>query len=295
MNTIKTQQLWWVCRSEESLKGLLELTESCGKIVIFSGSGLSANSGGLAAVGVIAFCGLQPAFHQPSHHLAAAHQPARRADTPQHCCTPNSSQQCAAHTHLWRAVCAGMSMFTTKNGLYERARSKFKIQDGMKLFSYPFYKQRRKDLQVGVMRLSPFKSHSSSVSQPVPTSVMDALLGWAQLGRLVHPVVVLPADDHLTVVPTPLPLWPAGVLCSNLQRGAEQQGSTRACGDRRAAQDGPAAAALHFEHRRPGCGELSGTRACNKAWRLKCCGLCMAYYDQHSPMQPSDTGTCGAW
>jgi hypothetical protein len=41
-----------------------------------------------------------------------------------------------------------MSMFTTKNGLYERARSKFKIQDGMKLFSYPFYKQRRKDLQV---------------------------------------------------------------------------------------------------------------------------------------------------
>lgn len=39
-------------------------------------------------------------------------------------------------------------MFTTKNGLYERARSKFKIQDGMKLFSYPFYKQRRKDLQV---------------------------------------------------------------------------------------------------------------------------------------------------
>lgn len=46
------------------------------------------------------------------------------------------------------AVCPGMSMFTTKNGLYERARSKFKIQDGMKLFSYPFYKQRRKDLQV---------------------------------------------------------------------------------------------------------------------------------------------------
>lgn len=46
------------------------------------------------------------------------------------------------------AVHAGMSMFTTKNGLYERARHKFKIQDGMKLFSYPFYKQRRKDLQV---------------------------------------------------------------------------------------------------------------------------------------------------
>lgn len=45
---------------------------------------------------------------------------------------------------------AGMSMFSTKNGLYERARKKFKIQDGIKLFSYPFYKQRRSDVQVGV-------------------------------------------------------------------------------------------------------------------------------------------------
>jgi hypothetical protein len=55
---------------------------------------------------------------------------------------------CPALTVLGCSLRTGMSMFTTKNGLYERARSKFKIQDGMKLFSYPFYKQRRKDLQV---------------------------------------------------------------------------------------------------------------------------------------------------
>lgn len=39
-------------------------------------------------------------------------------------------------------------MFSTKNGLYERARKKFKITDGIKLFTYSFYKQRRQDVQV---------------------------------------------------------------------------------------------------------------------------------------------------
>lgn len=43
-------------------------------------------------------------------------------------------------------------MFTTKNGLYERARQRLKISDGIKLFSYPFYKQRRNDVQVGRLR-----------------------------------------------------------------------------------------------------------------------------------------------
>eukprot|EP00879_Flechtneria_rotunda_P027819 GHRR01029823.1.p1 GENE.GHRR01029823.1~~GHRR01029823.1.p1 ORF type:complete len:225 (+),score=50.42 GHRR01029823.1:165-839(+) len=70
---------------EEVVNSMLELMESCQRVVIFSGSGLSANS--------------------------------------------------------------GMSMFSTRNGLYERARQRFKIQDGIKLFSYPFYKQRRKDVQ----------------------------------------------------------------------------------------------------------------------------------------------------
>jgi hypothetical protein len=46
-----------------------------------------------------------------------------------------------------------MSMFSTKNGLYERARQRFKIQDGIKLFSYPFYKQRRMDVQVCMPRM----------------------------------------------------------------------------------------------------------------------------------------------
>jgi hypothetical protein len=78
--------------------------------------------------------------------------------------------QLTALMYCFCAVCPGMSMFTTKNGLYERARSKFKIQDGMKLFSYPFYKQRRKDLQVwhpsvtGISRLA--ADHSSCWKRP---------------------------------------------------------------------------------------------------------------------------------
>lgn len=41
-------------------------------------------------------------------------------------------------------------MFSTRNGLYDRAKKRFKISDGMKLFSYGFYKQRKQDVQVGL-------------------------------------------------------------------------------------------------------------------------------------------------
>lgn len=31
---------------------------------------------------------------------------------------------------------SGMSMFSTRNGLYDRARKQFKVSDGLKLFTY---------------------------------------------------------------------------------------------------------------------------------------------------------------
>jgi hypothetical protein len=43
---------------------------------------------------------------------------------------------------------AGMSMFSTRNGLYEKARKSFKISDGIKLFTYSYYKQHRVAVQV---------------------------------------------------------------------------------------------------------------------------------------------------
>lgn len=39
-------------------------------------------------------------------------------------------------------------MFSTRNGLYDRAKKRFKIDNGIKLFTYSFYKQRRADVQV---------------------------------------------------------------------------------------------------------------------------------------------------
>ena len=52
------------------------------------------------------------------------------------------------------SVATGMSMFSTRNGLYDRARRRFKIQDGIKLFTYSFYKQRREEVQVRATLLS---------------------------------------------------------------------------------------------------------------------------------------------
>jgi hypothetical protein len=60
-----------------------------------------------------------------------------------------------------------MSMFSTKGGLYERARKKFKITDGIKLFSYPFYKQRRVDVQVCGAGSPPQKRSLLAISDPV--------------------------------------------------------------------------------------------------------------------------------
>ncbi|KAJ9505491.1 hypothetical protein QJQ45_024632 [Haematococcus lacustris] len=41
-----------------------------------------------------------------------------------------------------------MSTFTSRNGLYDRAREQFNVQDGMKLFTYSFFKQHRAKVQV---------------------------------------------------------------------------------------------------------------------------------------------------
>lgn len=44
---------------------------------------------------------------------------------------------------------AGMSMFSTKGGLYERAQRRFKVQDGKKLFTYQFYEKQKLEAMVG--------------------------------------------------------------------------------------------------------------------------------------------------
>ena len=41
---------------------------------------------------------------------------------------------------------SGMSMFSTKNGLYQRACKRFGISDGKKLFTWRFYDRQRADV-----------------------------------------------------------------------------------------------------------------------------------------------------
>jgi len=60
---------------------------------------------------------------------------------------------CPRHVHVGLSqacpcwIVPGMSMFSTRNGLYEKARKQFKITDGIKLFTYSFYKQHRESVQ----------------------------------------------------------------------------------------------------------------------------------------------------
>lgn len=42
---------------------------------------------------------------------------------------------------------SGMSTFSTKGGLYERAKSKYKLADGKNLFTYSFYRRNRKQAE----------------------------------------------------------------------------------------------------------------------------------------------------
>ncbi|KAL6760663.1 DHS-like NAD/FAD-binding domain-containing protein, partial [Haematococcus lacustris] len=46
---------------------------------------------------------------------------------------------------------SGMSTFTSRNGLYDRAREQFNVQDGMKLFTYSFFKQHRAKVQPSLL------------------------------------------------------------------------------------------------------------------------------------------------
>ena len=132
-------------------------------------------------------------------------------------------------------------MFSTKGGLYERARKKFKISDGIKLFSYPFYKQRRLDVQVGARGLP----------TPRPRAACRAPLVAAQSAlRMLVPGLFAMRGSAASSLRRPLPrrLHAPGLFRPDLLRGAVQP---RGAGPPRAGRplaDGRARAALHAQH-----------------------------------------------
>ena len=46
---------------------------------------------------------------------------------------------------------AGMSTFSTRGGLYERAQKRFAVQDGKKLFTFAFFEKQRLEAMVGTV------------------------------------------------------------------------------------------------------------------------------------------------
>ncbi len=50
---------------------------------------------------------------------------------------------------------AGMSTFSTRGGLYERAQKRFGVSDGKRLFTYAFFEKQRLEALVRPSRGSP--------------------------------------------------------------------------------------------------------------------------------------------
>lgn len=53
-------------------------------------------------------------------------------------------EQCRKSSTDSQMLCVlGMSTFSTKGGLYERAQKRFNVSDGKRLFTYSFYEKRK--------------------------------------------------------------------------------------------------------------------------------------------------------
>ena len=55
------------------------------------------------------------------------------------------------HLGVTWPCCAGMSTFSTRGGLYERAQKRFAVQDGKKLFTFAFFEKQRLEAMVGTV------------------------------------------------------------------------------------------------------------------------------------------------
>lgn len=120
-NPVGTPVPWPPCAPRlaapgDSLPRLEAIMDAAKKVVIFSGSGLSATSGTHAlSLSCSGECSL----------LASG-----------------TSWVCDYLKRLLsvgRLLGAGMSTFSTKGGLYEKAQKRFRVSDGKSLFTYAFY------------------------------------------------------------------------------------------------------------------------------------------------------------
>ena len=68
-------------------------------------------------------------------------------------------------------ACAGMSTFSTRGGLYERAQKRFGVSDGKRLFTYAFFEKQRLEALVRLSRGPPLCAGSVLTSMCAGLSV----------------------------------------------------------------------------------------------------------------------------
>ena len=87
---------------------------------------------------------------------------------------PSSISSPTTRQTLVTPCAAGMSTFSTRGGLYERAQKRFAVQDGKKLFTYAFFEKRRLDAMVRqclVLFYCNFQFVCSSVRQTLNVAI----------------------------------------------------------------------------------------------------------------------------
>lgn len=123
---------------------------------------------------------------------------------------------CTAESLVAAPHSTGMSTFSTKGGLYERAARRFGLADGKRLFSYSFFEKQRLEALVGI----PFRCSSFRMLQAIPRvrAISDLPLStsadiWrmhrcATSSSLPHSILVLGPCRLIcvdTLAPAPVP------------------------------------------------------------------------------------------
>ena len=84
----------------------------------------------------------------------------------------------------------GMSMFSTKGGLYERAQRRFKVQDGKKLFTYSFYEKQKLEAMVRLPASNLMTSTCSDFVLELPCRISGLQISHASSTQLRHLAVI---------------------------------------------------------------------------------------------------------
>eukprot|EP01024_Parvocaulis_polyphysoides_P016862 TRINITY_DN17479_c0_g1_i1.p1 TRINITY_DN17479_c0_g1~~TRINITY_DN17479_c0_g1_i1.p1 ORF type:complete len:254 (+),score=9.16 TRINITY_DN17479_c0_g1_i1:157-918(+) len=106
---------------------------------------------------------------------------------------------------------SGMSMFSTENGLYDRARKKFKQSDGKRLFQYQFYEKSKPDVNKFYCEI--YKETQTAI----PSQGHRAIGVLERQNRLVQTYLQKVSFSSWKNTVLYAPRFPQGIRCGILQ------------------------------------------------------------------------------